>query len=83
MKGFRPLYGLWFFHGQRWELLQGFEPRRGLERPLLKTLQKLLFDLRIKFKVLHLDFTTSLDLVASYLHPSLFPSPCPPAFLSY
>ena len=44
---------------------------------------KLLFDLRIKFKVLHLDFTTSLDLVPSYLYPSLFPSPSPPAFLSY
>lgn len=83
MKGFGPLYGLWFFHGQRWELLQGFEPRRGLERPLLKTLQKLLIDLRIKFKVLHLDFTTSLDLVPSYLYPSLFFSPSPPAFLSY
>ena len=49
----------------------------------LKTLQKLLIALRIKSKLLCPDFTTSLDLVPSCLHPSLFPSPSPPAFLSY
>lgn len=82
MKGFVATVWTLFFHGQRWELLQGCEPRRGPERPLLKTLQELLIALRIKSKLLHLDFTASLDLVPSYLHPSLFPSPSP-AFRSY
>ena len=64
--------------GNCYKVLSQGEALRDLKPP-----QKLLIALRIKSKLLCLDFTTSLDLVASYLHPSLLPSPCPPAFLSY